>query len=132
MKHLEAHEQVALFHWAAYHPICKDHLIAIPNGGSRHPREAVNLKRQGVKPGVSDVFLAYPMLPYRAGLWIELKRPLPLSSKLSKKQMLWIELMRKVGYEAVVAHGANAAIHAIETYLNPKIWSITLPIPESW
>ena len=35
-------------------------LFAVPNGGSRHIREAANLKRQGVTSGVSDVILLIP------------------------------------------------------------------------
>ena len=44
-----------------YFPNIPDKLIfAVPNGGSRHVREAANLKRQGVKPGVSDVIVLIP------------------------------------------------------------------------
>ena len=44
-----------------YFPNIPDRLIfAVPNGGSRHVREAANLKRQGVKPGVSDVIVLIP------------------------------------------------------------------------
>lgn len=32
-------------------------LFAVPNGGSRHKLEAINLKRQGLRPGVSDLIL---------------------------------------------------------------------------
>ena len=59
MQH-EAEEQAALFRWALLSrgriPEL-DLLFHIPNGGSRHPREAANLKRQGVKAGVPDLFL---------------------------------------------------------------------------
>ena len=45
---------------------------ATPNGGSRNVREAVNLKRQGVRPGVPDICV---MLAYGPTLWFELKAP---------------------------------------------------------
>lgn len=48
--------------------------FAIPNGGSRHPAEAVALKKQGVTAGVPDIFVAYPAKNYH-GLFIEMKRP---------------------------------------------------------
>lgn len=57
-----------------YFPNIPDKLIfAVPNGGSRHIREAANLKRQGVKPGVSDVIVLIPKKGF-ASLCIEFKR----------------------------------------------------------
>ena len=56
-----------------YFPNIPDKLIfAVPNGGSRHIREAANLKRQGVKPGVSDVIVLIPKKGF-ASLCIEFK-----------------------------------------------------------
>lgn len=112
----EAEEQSALFAWAKYHRVCKDYLFAIPNGGSRHPIEARNLKRQGVKAGVSDIFLAYPNKGYH-GLWIELKR-FRNPSRLTKDQQIWLMRMRKVGYVAVHVAGWEIAKGVIEYYLD--------------
>jgi len=112
----EADEQSALFAWSKYHSICKDYLIAIPNGGSRHPIEARNLKRQGVRGGVSDIFLAYPNKGYY-GLWIELKR-FKNPSRLTKDQQIWLTRMRNIGYVAVVAQGWEVAKSIIEYYLD--------------
>jgi hypothetical protein len=39
-------------------------MFAIPNGGSRDKREAANLKAEGVKSGVPDVFLPVPRHNY--------------------------------------------------------------------
>lgn len=56
----EASEQEHLFEWAAYmsgkYPELKL-MHHIPNGGSRNSAEAANLKRQGVKAGMPDIFL---------------------------------------------------------------------------
>lgn len=112
----EAAEARALIRWAAYHPICQKALIAIPNGGSRHPLEAHNLKLQGVKAGVSDYFLAYPVQPY-GGCWIELKRQKSSRSSLSESQKAWLELMKRYGYQASVAYGWQNAVEVIEDYL---------------
>src|SRR5579863_3136530 len=107
----ESQEQKALFDWAQYHPICRDFLIHIPNGGYRNPREAANLKKQGVKRGVSDIFLAYPIWDsqgmHYAGLWIELKRK---GGKLTVEQDAWLSMMSDQGYWAVVCYGAEDAI----------------------
>jgi hypothetical protein len=123
----EAQEQKALFAWAKYHPICKDYLIAIPNGGSRHATEARNLKMQGVKAGVSDIFLAYPKYRHvdgkgsfrteiiSAGLWIELKRR--GKHIITPLQRDWIAKMKALGYQARFCIGWEEAKKAIEEYL---------------
>lgn len=116
MRNHEALEQMAIIKWAQCQSIPRDYLIAIPNGGSRHPLEAKNLKRQGVKAGVSDLFLAYPMPPY-AGLWIELKRPAPHKSIVSLAQAQWLERMRHIGYAGEIAYGSVDAIQKINHYL---------------
>lgn len=119
MRKHEMLEQIAIIQWARYQAIPRDCLIAIPNGGSRHPVEAKNLKRQGVRPGVSDLFLAYPVPPY-AGLWIELKRPAPHKSVISPAQEEWLQRMRQVGYAGHVAYGSVDAIQKIIHYLEGR------------
>jgi VRR-NUC domain-containing protein len=112
----EAQEQMALIEWSKHHPICRDYLIAIPNGGSRHPREAANLKRQGVRAGVSDLFLAYPSLHLGfSGLWLELKRR--SKGRISDEQVSWIDRMNAGGYFAIVAFGWEEARRMILNYL---------------
>ena len=60
MKKKEAEEQIAIMNWAEYNlgrfPELK-FLYHTPNGGQRNSAEARNLKRQGVKSGVPDLFL---------------------------------------------------------------------------
>ncbi|MCG8381827.1 MAG: VRR-NUC domain-containing protein [Gammaproteobacteria bacterium] len=90
-----------------------DFLFAIPNGGKRDAREAARLKRQGVKAGVSDMFLPVPMHD-RFGLWIELKVG---KGKPSEDQEKWINRMVEVGYLAMVIWGWKSAVEAIDAYL---------------
>lgn len=115
----EAQECALFIAKARYHPILSKHLIHNANGGSRHILEAVNLRRQGVKKGVSDYFLAYPMNGHH-GLWIEMKRADKSRSVVSREQKDWIELMRSVNYQAHVAYGANMAWEICINYLNGK------------
>ena len=110
----ESEHQKLIWKWAKQHPICCDFLFSIPNGGTRHIKEITNLKAQGLRPGVSDLFLAYPTPKY-SGLWIELKKD--RGAFLSEAQLTWLERMVQVGYDAQVAHGWEEAIKYIEEYL---------------
>ena len=114
-KHHEDYEQKLIFEWAAYYPVLR-WLHAIPNGGKREPREAARLKAQGVKAGVSDIFLPLPMKGY-LGLYIEVKRRKQDGpSRVSDKQTKFQIDMRKQGYFCVVCYGANEAISIIKKY----------------
>lgn len=111
----EAEEQAILFEWAEYVPELEN-MYAIPNGGSRHPAEARNLKRQGVKSGVPDVHLALPRGNYH-GLYIEMKVG---KNKTSKNQDEWIERLSKAGYCCAVCYGFEQAQKTIINYLALK------------
>lgn len=60
--------------WKAIPQVPNKLLFAVPNGGSRHIREAANLKRQGVTSGVSDVILLIPKKGLRFSYVIDLRR----------------------------------------------------------
>ena len=74
-KESEAQAQAAIFDWARWqqskHPALKS-MYHAANEGKRSQAAGANLKRQGMKAGVSDI-----CLPYAAGgfnnLYIELK-----------------------------------------------------------
>lgn len=114
----EAEEQAALFEWAetaAYKWPELSLMYHIPNGGSRNPIEAAHLQRQGVKPGVPDIFL--PAARGGAfGLYIEMKRA--VGGVLSELQKNTILNLRAQGYKAVVCEGFQAAANEIEAYMN--------------
>lgn len=118
MKHAEDAEQEAVFEWANWAKWngekISQYLFAIPNGGKRNVREAARMKKQGVKAGVSDMFLPIPKKGF-SGLWIELKAK--NGNKPSEKQIIWINRMLSVGYQAQVCYGAGETIRAIENYL---------------
>lgn len=47
----EQQDQIAFIQYAKTDRILSQYLFAIPNGGSRHYLEAINLKKMGVKIG---------------------------------------------------------------------------------
>lgn len=114
----EAQEQLALIQWLNIKGI---EYFAVPNGGSRHKLEAINLKRQGVKAGVSDmvVFLSNQIL------FVELKRRKKVlkSGKLStthtstsQAQIEFIEKVNEFPYaKGKVCYGWEEAKEFIES-----------------
>ena len=110
---IEADEAKALKTWSDYHPIARL-MFHIPNGGSRHLYEAVNLRAQGAKAGIPDYFLPYPCKD-KHGLFIELKRV--KNSKLTQGQLECLKKLDSLGYKAVVAYGWEHAVKEIEEYL---------------
>lgn len=83
----EAHIQSEFFKLIPLHfPTLPDKLIfAVPNGGTRRNIiEGANLKRQGVKAGVSDVIVLIPKKGY-ASLCLEFKTKIGRQSDEQKK-----------------------------------------------
>ena len=112
----EHHEQAALIDWCRWqrkkYPET-EFLFAIPNGGLRHKRTAVKLKREGVKAGVSDLFLPVPKGEFH-GLWIEMKSKKGRPTKAQKK---WLKDMKELGYQTAICYGAEEAIEVLKEYL---------------
>lgn len=116
-KTTEADEQKALMQWAKWqegrYPELKL-LYHCPNGGTRNKLEAANLKRQGVKAGVPDLFLPVPRSP-KHGLFIEMKVG---RNKCTDNQKKWIRKLLEQGYEVKVCYSCEEAIQVIKKYLN--------------
>ena len=80
---LEAVIQTQFFTWLTHEmPAIRKVSYHIPNGAKRHPAVALELKSQGLTPGVLDVFIACPSKGYH-GLYIEFKAG---KNKLTKEQ----------------------------------------------
>jgi hypothetical protein len=107
----EDEEQALLVAWLQIKDIRH---YAVPNGGKRDIVEAVKFKRTGVSPGVPDLCIPLPRSLYH-GLYIELKRV--SGSTISEKQQEWIDFLRKEGYRAEVAKGAEQAKAIVVDYL---------------
>lgn len=102
----------------------------VPMGGRRDPKEAARLKAIGTKAGVPDflIFSLPPGTPYGAGVPVDVHgEPVPLpprgvaiemkkarGGRVEPAQERWLEALRKVGWEAFVAHGAKDAIARLE------------------
>ena len=116
-KTTEADEQKALMQWAKWqegrYPELKL-LYHCPNGGTRNKLEAANLKRQGVKAGVPDLFLPIPRSS-KHGLFIEMKVG---RNKCTDNQKKWIRNLLEQGYEVKVCYSCEEAIQVIKKYLN--------------
>lgn len=86
---------------------------AIPNGGGRSRAEAGRLKAEGVKRGVSDLFVAFPVAAQH-GLYIEMKAS---AGRVSDEQNRWIQRSRELGYAAHVCWSADEAFSIWRAYV---------------
>lgn len=110
----EALEQIALFEWASLNPRFGDFLFCIPNDAPRSRVQGALFKKKGLKPGVWDIFFAYPKQPYH-GLWIEMKI---YPNVLTDKQKIWGKRMRSLGFDTAICYSCDEAIHVIADYVN--------------
>ncbi len=109
---LESEEQEALVEWLNIKKILH---FAIPNGGYRTLLEAKALKRQGVVPGVPDLFIPVARKGF-LGLFIELKRV--KGGVITVPQSLMLKRLNFEGYKAIVCYGSYQAMVEIEEYFS--------------
>lgn len=106
--------QINVVNWFRFnYPDYEKDLIHIANQRTCSVQEGKILKRMGVTRGVSDLFLSVPNCEFH-GLWLELKCE---NGKLSAEQEEFLELKRKRGYDAQVAHSKEKAITILENYM---------------
>jgi len=111
----EEHLQIDCINWFDYqYPKLQKLLFAVPNGGSRHKLEAVNLKKQGVRAGVSDLVLLYSNEQYPF-LCLELKA---LNGKQSTEQKEFQKSVESVGGLYVLIRSFDEFKNNIEKYFN--------------
>ena len=110
----ESQEQIAVIKWADSNPEIRGRLMAIPNGANKSPAAAAKFKREGLRPGVPDLFLPIARQGFY-GLWIEMKRI--KGGKLSNVQTDWINYLRYENYAAYCREGADEAILTIKDYM---------------
>lgn len=88
-------------------------LFAIPNGARRDKVVGAILKKEGVRAGVPDLFLAVPRHCWH-GVFIELKIQ---SGIVSDLQVEFIEALGSQMYGTAVCRSYESVIHTIESYL---------------
>lgn len=89
--------------------------FAIPNGGARNAVTGAMLKREGVKKGIPDIFLACPNKDY-SGLFIEMKFG---AGKQTKEQIEFMEYA-KIHYQCEVCYDWQKAADIIDAYLKNR------------
>jgi hypothetical protein len=98
---------------------CLRWLHAIPNGGSRGDDEksrairGAQLKAEGVKDGVSDIFLPQPVGVYH-GLYIEMKTP---TGTVRPSQKEFGEFVGRRGYGFAICRSWREACEILQQYL---------------
>lgn len=111
---VESKMQQACMTWLALqHPTVYELTWATPNGGKRDIITASILKKEGVKAGVPDIFVAMPSNGYH-GLFIEMKTDV---GKLSTEQKKMLKRLEAAGYKTSIIRGINEFIDAIDGYL---------------
>ncbi len=103
-EHVEQRNFVQWFR-QTYKPV---RIFAIPNGGKRSKKVAMELKAEGVSKGVPDLFIPEWLL------WIEMKRI--KGGSVSDDQKDWHQYLRNSGYSVMVCKGFDAAKAAIQEF----------------
>ena len=88
----------------------------IAGAGNRKFALISKYKKEGLTPGVSDLFVAH-VNSTGAGLWLEMKDRGKTKSSLSQVQREWMQDMIDAGYHATWAAGADEAMKIISAYM---------------
>lgn len=125
-RHEEDDEQAALIHhFAMQWPKVFPYLFAIPNGGKREIREAVRLKKAGVKPGVPDLFLAFPIMDFH-GMFVEMKSKKGSASPDQKK---FHKMLQDKNFHVVVCRSSTDAMYEFTRYLGGYAENLPRKVP---
>lgn len=85
-------------------------IFAIPNGGKRDIKTAKKLQREGVIPGIPDLYIP------AWGIWVEMKRQ--KGGRTSPDQDVMIEYLEQIGHTVIVGYGAMDASDKLLRVLN--------------
>lgn len=91
-------------------------LFAIGNGGARSPITGAIMKREGVRSGVSDLFLSVPRGKFH-GMYIEMKKP---GGRLRPEQRDFFAAVGPLDYHTRVAYSVDDAIEFVTGYLRMR------------
>lgn len=123
----EHSQQAALFCWAAdncgqYPPL--GFMFAVPNGFYGDSGQKAKMKAEGLRTGVPDVMLPYPV--YRSiylnlmyhGLFIEMKVK---KNKADVDQIKYISYLRSSNYYVAICYNWEEARDTLIAYLEGKL-----------
>ncbi len=114
MRNLESTIQCNFMQWLKLQcPAVHAVSFAIVNGGARTKSYGSRLKREGMKAGVPDVFIAYPTYKH-PGMWIEFKSA---KGRVSPEQKRMMGLLTERGYRVEVCYNFDQAMEAVNSYL---------------
>lgn len=115
-------EMVAFFEWAKRMEgkIPEMRLVHhVPNGGHRHPRVAMQLKRMGVKPGIPDIEIPVPRRGF-TGAHVEMKRT--KGGRLEDEQRKVLLALQEQGRFVFEAKGWDIARNVTLWYFEQGPW----------
>jgi hypothetical protein len=95
-----------------YLDLCGYEFFAIPNGGLRNIKVAAKLKKEGVKAGVADLFIALSNGKYH-GLFIEVKVG---KNRQQPNQKVFEKKVVDNGYQYKVVRSIDEMIDVIREY----------------
>ncbi len=108
----ESSIQKAVMEWVNLHAVIKKIVIHIPNEGKRTARYGKSLKDMGMRPGVSDLFIAMQRRGY-GGAWIEIKSK---NGTLTRRQKEFLKDMEAKNYFTRVCRSIEETIAVIKWY----------------
>lgn len=113
----ESQSQQATVKWWAQYALHREipqiTLMAFPMQGARTARNGARLKAEGMRAGISDMFLALPREDF-AGLWIENKTS---KGRLTETQIAFQNVMARNGYKVVTCRSSDETKKEIKAYL---------------
>lgn len=104
--------QKTVIQWVRNQPKIKKLVLHFPNEGKRSARYGRVLKDMGLRPGVSDLFIAMPCRGF-GGAWIELKSA---NGVVSIHQKEFLEDMSEQNYFTAICWSIDEAIDTIKWY----------------
>ena len=128
-KRIEHQHQSAYIQWCEFNINTYPELgniFSIPNGAwygtdtELNIRMAAKMKREGLRKGVPDLFLAYPSNKYH-GMFIEFKKD--ASQKLKPEQAEWIKKLSAVKYVCAIVYTLDDAIQVTLRYLQKGLYA---------
>lgn len=108
----------------------------VPNGGQRSKKTAADLKREGVKAGVSDLVVMSGRGGWH-GMYLEFKASPPHHAATAASQRDWLALAEDEGYAAVLARGLEEAKAVMTWYASmprgvPELGRVQCPHGTEW